>query len=352
MRIKKWKIRKKMLLLLAACLCAGSLTGCANRTKIVFTTGLSGKQLFKIGSEQCTMPEMMIYLTTFYSRYTDIYGEKMWDYDFGGVTLESHVKEIVLSKMYQIKIMNLMAEERNLKLSASEEKRIASAVSEYEKKLGEELSEKEGITKKIIEKVYREYTTACKVYGAITEAENMEISDDEARTVTVQEILFPTWRISGGERIDFSKEQKEKVRKEAEAVLECLNRGEAPEAAVLQAGAGQVQTKSYARGETEKDFEEVLFAMDEEDISEIIETSDGYRIVKCIRTMDYEATQENKLLLAQKRRSKAFADAYREIEQNTPLQFRERAWENVSLKDDIYRTEADFFEIYNEYIKQ
>ena len=43
-----------------------------DNTKIVLTTGLSGNQVFKIGSETCTMPETMIYLTTFYNQYEDM----------------------------------------------------------------------------------------------------------------------------------------------------------------------------------------------------------------------------------------------------------------------------------------
>ena len=89
-------VKKLTILCVCAALCMGSLTGCKNQTKLVFTTGLSGNQLFKIGSKTCTVPEIMIYLTTFYNQYADIYGEEMWNYDFGGVSLEAHAKDVVL----------------------------------------------------------------------------------------------------------------------------------------------------------------------------------------------------------------------------------------------------------------
>ena len=59
------------------------LTGCGKVSKIVFTTGLSGNQLFKIGSTTCTTPEIMVYLTSFYNQYVDTYGQEMWQHDFG-----------------------------------------------------------------------------------------------------------------------------------------------------------------------------------------------------------------------------------------------------------------------------
>ena len=49
---------KKLAVLLSAAVVAGSFTGCGllRNTEIVFTTGLSGNQLFKIGKSVCTLP--------------------------------------------------------------------------------------------------------------------------------------------------------------------------------------------------------------------------------------------------------------------------------------------------------
>lgn len=303
----KYITKKIAAVCLIAVLCMGGLTGCGNDTKIVFTTGLSGNQIFKIGSKTCTTPEIMIYLTTFYNQYVNIYGEEMWHYDFGGVSLEEHVKDVVLSKMAQIKIMNLMAEEQNIKLSEKEEKQVLAAAECYYSKLEDDLKSEENITESIVQEVYREYALANKVYATITESADMEISDDEARTVTVQEI-----RCS---------DQKETI-------------------------------KNYTRGSTDPAYEELLFSMDEGDVSDVIELEDGSYIVKCISTMDYEATQENKLVLAEKRKQEAFSKAYTEIAANTHSQFRDKQWEKITLNEEIHSTEANFFDIYDEYIKQ
>lgn len=332
-------------------LCAGALTGCGSRTRLAFTTGLSGKQIFKIGSAECDLPEIMVYLTTFYSRYADTYGAEMWKYDFEGTSLEEHVKEVVLSKMTQIKIMNLMAEERGIYLTEEEKSKVLAAADAYEEKLGETLRLEEGMNLKVIRQVYREYAIANKVYETITESEDMEISDDEARTVTVQTVFFPTWRIVNGERAEFSEEQKNGVRKDASAILNRLQSGENFETAARD-GDGRVLTENYARGDAEEALEEILFSMDEGDLSDVLEMSDGYYIVKCISTMDDKATQENKLVLAKKRKSEAFSDAYREIEGNTYAQFRDKLWKKVSMDEKLHRTEADFFDIYDQYVKQ
>ena len=145
----KYIAKKIAVVCLIGAISAGGLTGCGSDTKIVFTTGLSGNQLFKIGSTTCTTPEIMVYLTTFYNQYAHTYGPEMWHYDFGGVSLEEHVKDVVLSKMAQIKIMNLMAREREITLSDEEEVQVAAAAETYFSMLEEDLKEQEKITKKL-----------------------------------------------------------------------------------------------------------------------------------------------------------------------------------------------------------
>ncbi len=348
----KYIAKKAVILYLVGLLTVSGLTGCQRETKIVFTTGLSGNQIFKIGSSTCTRPEIMIYLTTFYNQYANAYGEEMWHYDFGGVSLEKHVKDVVLSKMAQIKIMNLMAKERDIRLTAEEEQKVLAAAESYYGKLGEILKQKEKITRETVENVYREYTVANKVYTAITESADMEISDDEARTVTVQSIYFKNWKLKNNEKTAMSEKETLEILETARKVLESANGGEDFEALAAQYNNEKQIVKSYGRGDVEPYFEEILFSMDEGDISNVIETEDGYYIVKCISTMDYEATQANKIVLARQRQRKAFSDAYMEIAANTHSQFRDKYWEKLTLNKEIHNTDANFFEIYDEYVKQ
>lgn len=321
----------------ALCLCAllsvGTLTGCGNQTKVVFTTGLSGNQVFKIGNETCTMPEIMIYLITFYNQYGDIYGSEMWNYDFGGMSLEMYVKDVVLSKMAQIKIMNLMAEERGITLNEEEERRVTEAVDKYYQMLSEQLKEQENISKEVVETVYREYTIANKVYANITEAADMEISDDEARTVTVQKIRL-------------------KDKEMGNRALSRIKAGEDFALVATELSEDSQIVENYARGSVSGKFEEILFSLDEGELSDVIETPEGCYIVKCISTMDYEATQENKLVLAEQRKKETFSKAYTEIAKNTHSQFKDKQWDKLTLNEEMYVTDANFFAIYEEYVKQ
>ena len=346
-------IAKKLgLLALIGMLCFGGLTGCGKNTKIVFTTGLSGNQLFKIGSTTCTTPEIMVYLTSFYNQYVDIYGQEMWQHDFGGVSLENHVKDIVLSKMAQIKIMNLMAQERRITLDAKEKDKISEAAKVYYSLLSDELKETEKITMDVVENVFEEYTLANKVYTSITNASDIEISDDEARTVAVELIYFRNWKYKNKEKVALNDSEKMKVLRTAKEILSKINNGEDFATLATQYSEDKQVLKNYARGRVEPEFDELIFSMDKGELSDIKEFSDGYYIIKCVSTMDYEATQKNKIVLAERRMQEAFGEAYTEIASNTHSQFRDKKWDTITLNEEIHRTEANFFDIYQEYIKQ
>ena len=179
----------------------------------------------------------------------------------------------------------------------------------------------------------------------------MEISDDEARTVTAEVIYFKNWKLKNKEKVTLTEAETLKVLKNAGDVLKKAKAGEDFSALAVQYSDDKQTTKSYARGSVELKFEEMLFSMDEGDISNVIELSDGYYIVKCISTMDYEATQKNKVVLAKQRKQEAFSEAYNEIAIDTHSQFRDKQWDLITLNEEIHTSEANFFDIYDEYFK-
>lgn len=57
--------------------------------------------------------------------------------------------------------------------------------------------------------MYEEYSLAQKVYEYLIADINPEISDDEARTITVQHILVKTYSLNeAGERVPYTDEKK------------------------------------------------------------------------------------------------------------------------------------------------
>lgn len=172
-----------------------SLAGCEkiNRdTKIVLTTGFTKDEVFRIETASCYKKEVMVYLTNLQNQYEQVYGAEIWQQGQDGVTIEESVKESVLAELAQIKTMNLMAEKYGLSLDETEAEAVEEAAKTYFDSLTDKEKELLDVTLDTIRQLYREYAMADKVYEYIIQDVNPEISDDEARTVTLQQILIKT----------------------------------------------------------------------------------------------------------------------------------------------------------------
>ena len=199
------------------------MSGCGkgNDTKIVLTAGFAKDEIFKIDDIKCTIPEMTVYLTNIQNQYENVFGEEIWDTQIDGVTLEDNVKEVALSKMAQVKSIVLMARQRGIVLDDVEQEKVEEATDQYYNSLTSYEIETMGIDRETVRGLYEEYALATKVYDVIIKDINPEISDDEARTITVSNILIKTYKVgNGNDRIPYTVEEKTAARNLANEIAE------------------------------------------------------------------------------------------------------------------------------------
>lgn len=344
---------KKRLLFPVMCLML-LFSGCGKLqedTKIVLTTGFEEDEVFRIESMSCYLPEIMVYLTNVQNQYESVYGEQIWEKDLGGISLEESVKETVIAQIAQIKTMNLLAERHGVTLDEREEKLVQEAAEEYYASLSEAECQAMGVTKETICRLYGEYALAHKVYEYIIKDINPEISDDEARTITVEHILIKTYALDGtGKKIEYSESSKEDARKQAEEILELARSEDSDfEELVLEYSEGEKESYSFGKGETEAAFEEAAFNLETGEISEIVETQYGYHIIKCINTFNREETDANKIKIVEKKREEVFGQEYDVFVSTLTRNLNMSLWEEVTLLKQEEITTCTFFEIYQKY---
>lgn len=327
-----------------------ALAACGSR-KVVFTTGFSRDEVFKVGGQTCTTAELMIYLTNAQNQYESVYGSEIWSVSRDGVYLEKSLKENILAKTAQIKAMYLLAVSKGVELSQEESRLVKRAAEEYYGSLNDREKELMGAEPALIERMYTEYRLAGKVYQYIIQDINPEISDDEARTITVQHILFRTGAVEDGDiRIELSKSDMQKLYREA-----CEVRRQAVEDGVdFLELAGRYSddstiTYSFGKGQINEAFEETAFSLETGEISEVIETEAGYHIIKCITTFDRAETDTNKLVIVEERRREVFGEEYEAFVESLSHQLNTKLWEEITLPGDEDVTTKSFFEIYEKY---
>lgn len=309
----------------------GLLTGCSD-TKIVVTTGLASNELFRIGSETCKLSEALVYLCNEKNQYENVYGIEMWDHNVGDMTLEEYLKNQVVSQLSQVKSMVLLADEREIALTDSEKQKVAEAAKEYFTSLSEEEVSALKVSQEEIQTMYEDYCLADKAYEQITGDEAVEISDDEARIIQIQQIFVP--------EENQAKELKNK-----------LDNGEDFESLAANYSKASQTTITIARGDKDQTYEEVAFNLGNDEISDVFADNNGYYILKCLNTYMESESEANKEKVARQRKTERFHAIYSDLMEDTISEFQQRMWDNIKFTDYDTVTTSNFFEVYQEYFE-
>jgi foldase protein PrsA len=200
-----------------------------------------------------------------------------------------------------------------------------------------------------IEEMYREYALAEKVYEYLIADINPEISDDEARTITVQHILIKTYSLNEeGERVPYSENAKKEALSLAKEVLEKARQGEDFMSLISQYSEDTNASYTFGKGTMDAKFEAACFNLGTDEISDIVESEHGYHIIKCISTFNRSETDQNKIKIVEQRRKEVFNEEYSKFVESLTKSLNENLWEEIGFIEDENVTTDSFFEVYKQ----
>lgn len=201
-----------------------------------------------------------------------------------------------------------------------------------------------GATEEIVENLYREYAMADKVYRLIIQDINPEISDDEARKITVQQIFFATASTDmDGNLKPYSESSIQKAYEKACEVRAMAVDGEHDftELASKYSDDSEI-TYSFGKGEAESAYEEAAFNLATDEVSQVIQCERGYYIIKCTNTLDREETDANKLKIVEERKREVFGQEYDSFVNTLVRQLNDKLWDEITLITDEQVTTDNF----------
>lgn len=314
--------------------------------KFVLTTGFARDEVFQIEQSICKKPEMMLYLVTLQNQYENVYGSEIWNVEIEGRNLEENVKDNALAKLAQIKTMNLMASSYGTSLTTKEVELVGEAAKEFYDSLNETEKSLMEVDYDTVFNAYTEYALAQKLYGYIIKDINPEVSDDEARTIKVQHILIKTYAKDGtGKKIPYTENSRRKAKEKAEEAYALAMEGTDFDELIRTYGDNEVGTISFGKGEVDPVLEEKAFNLSNGQISEVIETEDGYVILKCISTFDKAETDANKLKIVEEKRKEVFGEQYNEFVDSLTRHLNKKLLDEIAFIHDKDVKTSDFFEI-------
>jgi len=336
------------------------LTGCQNgekqskgTTRIVLTTGFGKDEIFRIEKKSCSIAEVMVYMMNFKNQYENTFGEEIWRASYEGETLAENIKDTVLAKLARIKALNLLAAEHGIVLDKSEQEKAAAAAKAYYSSLNDSEKKAMSVDEQILCKMYEEYALSEKVYAYLIADINPEISDDEARTITVQHILIKTHSLNeNGESIEYTEQAKNEAYNRACEALERARSGDEFTSLIAEYSEDPNSSYSFIKGSMDPAFEEAAFKLGTDEISGIVETTHGYHIIKCISTFDRDETDRNKTVIVEQRRREVFNEEYSGFVEGLTKNLNQKLWDKIGFIEDEEVVTDSFFEVYDTYFNK
>ncbi|MCR5773710.1 MAG: peptidylprolyl isomerase [Lachnospiraceae bacterium] len=321
--------------------CLLMITGCGDKEKerdrrVVLTTGFEENELFFIGDSKCYVPEALTYICNTEKSYGSVYGDGLMDRTLDGINVSDRLTSIALSRLAQVKAMGLMAADRGIALDAKDIAKCEEAADQYMDSLSDGDISAMRIDRDTLLSVYKDYALAYKVYDEITGDIDPEISDDEARIITIQRIL-----ITG--------DNEAEAMQRANAAYALLGEGTSFDSVADDYNDAPQSKYSFGKDTDEfsPEFVEACFELSNDEVSSPIVTDEGVSIVKCLSTLDLEQTDANKIRIVQKRKSEAFDRVYTSYIRDLRTGFNEELWNSLDLSPHILDADQTFFEIYD-----
>ncbi len=329
-----------------------ALGGCKKdkKTEIVLTTDFEQGEVFRIEDSSCMLPEIMVYLVNSENQYDRIFGSEIWQVPVNDGTMEQKYKETIIARIAQIKVMNLLAPQYEVELDQKEEEKVTAAAVEYFSSLNSSEVALMDVDQDTIYQLYYEFAVADQLYHVITDEVNPEISDDEARTITVNSILVRTYSTdSQGKKIEYTESQKLSAYERIQEVLQRVNEGEEFEVLAADYNEDTRSEYSFGRGVMPAAYEEAAFNLETGQISGIIETEYGYHVLQCVSTFNKEETDANKQVIVSKRRQETFNQVYDAYVKTLTSNLNAPLWESVTYQKNENVSTTSFFDIYDKY---
>ena len=317
----------------AAVLAVGS-SGCrVGNEEVTISRGMADDEVFLIDGKVCTLPVMKLLLMNNMNLHGESYGIDLLKNEDLKVQkkFEQYVKKISMDEITRVYSMVALANAQGVTLT-DEQKELAQWAGEdcFQSLTDEEVAYL-NISQENVQDIYEKYALADKLYQSLVQDVNEEVSDDEARVMEVRQIYTT------------NEEQARKALADLEAETEfstvAANYNEADEISL-----------TLQRGMLPEEAETVVFSMEDGEISDLIETDQGYYIFCCDNKFDEEQTQIHKQDIVEQRKQEAFHSVYDPFVETIHSKLNESVWDDLSVREMEKYSFADFDVMYEKYL--
>lgn len=289
----------------------------------------------KVGEETVYYNEAMVYVLLLKQEYEPSLGEEIWDYDAGdGTRFADMAKQEVTDEIIQLKIISNKAKELGIELDEDEEEEALETATEHFNVISVEDKNKYGITLGTLNQVYRDNLLASKVFDIVTSDIDTEVSDAQARQITIYQILIKTTKQDlNGEIISLTPDQKQDALKETRKLLKKAKKEEDFKIFAKENTQADKVEYTFGKGDMNDAVEEAAFGLETGQLSGVIVSDEGYHIIYCANHFDENATADKKEDIILERQTKYFQDTYEKWQETYKVTINNKVWNQVTFTE-------------------
>lgn len=328
--------RRITAVILFAVLAVSFLSGCS---RIKFTTGISKDEFAKCSNMVISTDISDLLLAEQKYSYENLFNNNVWSENIGNMTMEEYVVDSVKNTIANLIYLNLTADELRIVLTDEENRKAAEAATEY-------TSMSEGISEDAVQEIYTLILRAEKAFYAMTDDVDTEVSNDEARIISVQYVFVSTMvKNEDGTISAVSESEYNRAKKLAEEIYKAARNGSDMISLATEKSSDSIHSMELGRGQYNREFENAAFDLEIGEISDVVETEYGFYVIKCINDNIESNIAKRKAEIVLGRRSEIFLEQYEKYIEKNDIMFNKKYLNNIDI-ESIKSGNGKLFEIY------
>lgn len=323
------KIREKIRVAAVCAVLTATLTvtGCGELRfgKIHVGSQASTDVLVQIGDEKISQAEGALLLAAWKDYYSDAYGQDIWT-----ETLSEELKEESAVFAEDVILASRAAQAGGSQITDDVKSRIDSAAEQY-------CANNTGTDQDLATDAYTSLYLADQSYQSCLDRQNIAVSDDEARVVTVRQIYIPFT----------NEEEKASAQKTLNTVSTRVSNGKM----YFQVGAARYNqadtiTRQIRRGDLPTEQENAVFALQDGQLSPVLEEEGGLRLFQCVSAQTEPASTENAETLHKQKAQQQFTEDLKNYADQSGEKWNQSSWDALIVAGDGAVSGDGFFDLY------
>ena len=328
-------MRKRIVsLVMAAAMTAVSVAGCSGNSN------LTGEEIVaEFGDTQITAG-----LAGFFAKYQQAqyetyymsyYGEDMWSMEVDeDTTYEDSVKSGILKSLETMYVLESHMDDYNVSFTAEDEAAVKEAAQAFVEANDAKVLDSIFGTEENVAELLKLYTIQQKMYDAMIVDADTEVSDEEAAQKSMDYVFFSFHVTEGDEDRDLTDEEKAELKEKADAFQLTTANGEKTFAEAAEVAGVDVSTMTFDSESVAPNSELIAEAntLGEGQVTNIIETDEGYYIAQVTSLFDREATDAEKTSIISERQQTLYSDLCEQWIEEAEIKEYDDVWAKVDFE--------------------